>query len=405
MQAIMYKLLLFFALTSFSLASDWKSNLMGALAQLEEEKPQLALKLLEDLASEDLAFELQFALLAKKLGHHEKSLYVFDRILTKDPRHQLALLETADLLERMNLLEQSLKIYDQFLKEYPNHKIALRNRGSVHFKSGDCKSSVTDLQKSDWLHLSWVKTMVDQCTAKMKPLEKEALLELESLVSKDISKPPFTKSEEESRLQLDNTAPIQRASSHFRNKAKARELTPEEPRTVLSWWPTIEYMAATPHFEFAVELIEKGKLQGARRVLEGETFNPWSVALLDYLTARESQEKLRDIRKEVLVDSLDQFLDVLKMKHLGYEKGKENSSISKGPLWTYHLARQAMVESNSIESLKQLSLGMKQWPDRSEFYYLSAQIMHEMGRTGDRDAFFEKAQSIRNSHPHFPEYQ
>lgn len=400
----MYKLLLFCLLTSFSLASDWKSNLMGALTQLEEERPQLALKLLEDLANEDLAFDLQFALLAKKLGHHEKSLYVFDRILTKDPRHQLAILETADLLERMNLLEQSLKIYDQFLKEYPNHKIALRNRGSVHFKSGDCESSVTDLKRSEWLHLSWVKTMVDQCSAKMPPKDKEDSLEEQILVNRDVSVPTDTSNEPMKTLET-CTNQVESTRSHFRGKAKARELDQEEPRTVLSWWPTIEYMAATPHFEFAVELIEKGKLQGARRVLEGETFNPWSLALLDYLTARESPEKLQDIRKEVLVDSLDQFLDVLKMKHLGYEKGKKTSSVSKGPLWTYHLARQAMVESNSIESLKQLSLGIKQWPDRSEFYYLSAQIMHEMGRTGDKDAFFEKAQSIRKSHPHFPEYQ
>lgn len=122
-----------------------------------------ALDLCESLLKKFPGFfkaELIAGMITKSEGDYMRSLLHFDKYLSVRPEDPLALLETGNLLEKMQKWKQAKALYDRLIKLEPDNSQALRNRGNSLVHLGEYKLAVEDLNASGMQDIPWVERLI-----------------------------------------------------------------------------------------------------------------------------------------------------------------------------------------------------------------------------------------------------
>lgn len=136
-----------------------------------------ALELCKHLLKENPDFfkaELTAAMITKSEGDYLASLLHFDRYLSMRPEDPVALLETGNLLEKMQQWRQARALYDRLISIEPDNQQALRNRGNALVHLGEYQLAVKDLTASGMQDIPWVERLLRYAKSQIDIAEAKA---------------------------------------------------------------------------------------------------------------------------------------------------------------------------------------------------------------------------------------
>ena len=126
---------------------------------------------------------LTLGIIYKKTKNFDKANRVLSEYLKRDPKDALALHELGNLHEKLREWPEALEIYNRLLRHHPKHKLGLRDRGNVHYHLKHYFDAHRDLERSDQLHIPWVKKLFRVSLSRARELGQA-----KSTVSRKISK-------------------------------------------------------------------------------------------------------------------------------------------------------------------------------------------------------------------------